>query len=629
MKNRGQFLKKINTDAVFYVVLGDFCLFAIILSIFRDANADETIYIHETYLMAELLKNGIWMGDYAVGLHGFLFKLPPALIFIFTGPSVFLLTCYNIFLAAGVGYFFYRFLREAFKWDATALAATGILMTNFHFILATPTYLREMPSLAVVMLLCYGIFKQWRPWVLSIVFLLLLDAKEYLFFMFGAGYFIWIVLKYLSIEPAPSLYQRMKNIGGESARIFSFSFLYMVLMFTTSLIPVNMFLAALLGLVDRGMHWQIASFSTSAATANLLKDETAKTIFQFMIHADYPLFLRVGLTIINTLLAYIGKILYPRTFSFIAVPKLIMAPAFYMALKSFKRAWNEKASRVNQLDLILPIFMLTYLLIFVLHASHGRYLLPIVPIISIYFVSFIYHEYHHTREVTKVLMLTLLFVIAGFFFEISYIPFKVALELFLFICLAITVSQSFRLSKKYSRILRHLTIACCVLVMGGVSVLYAMTQGQVKYSTLFGRNREIDRIVELLPEGSQCWINGVGSYDLMAVYAGQTYSWPEWGRWGLADFLPKKYLLKTYGDVFLHSTKWRSLRAFEQYIWENDIEYVVMIESTVETQPFRDQQFLLNMIGRTWLPLETVEELRNKTVYLFKVDFPLQYSASF
>ncbi len=608
------FLKKINVDIVFYVILGAYFVFALFFSTFRDAIKDETIYIHETFLMSELLKNGIWFGDYAVGLHGFLFKIPPAIVFMFTGTSIFVLTFYNILFACASCFLFYKFLKEAFAWRFNALLALGFFMANFHFILTTPTYLREMPSLFVVMLLLYGIFKNWKLWILGIIFLLLLDAKEYLFLMFGLGYFIWLLVKYLKDR-------NYKKIIIESLQLYTPSLIYIVLMFTTSIIPLNMFLASIFGMVSTGTAHVVAHFSPDTAAANLMKDEEIRTIFQFVVTEDMPLAQQMFLNFLNTILSYIGKILYPRTFSFLSVPKIIILPAIYMAFKTFK-------TQTQGLKKILSILFFTYIAIYLLRASHGRYLLPIVPLIAIYFIEFIQYPFENKKEVIRVLIATFLFMSFGLFFETSYLLHKIAIELFLFSCIAICVLKPFPYSRYFYKLFQKVTLVFCILAMFGASVLFSMTQGQISNYFLFGENREIEEIIEILPEDENVWVNNVKSYELMATKMEQTYAWPEW-KWDLASFVPKKDLLKVHGDQFLYNEFYTDPATFKDYLLENEITYVVFIKPTVDEQLF-NHNYLSKSEGIKTIDFlkkdsafveKEAHNLQNKKVYLFKLDF--------
>lgn len=608
----GNFLKKFNIDILFYIILISFFVLSVFLSTYRDVIRDEAIYLHETFLMSELIKNGIWFGDYGVGLHGFLFKLPPALVFLFTGPSIAVVTFYNIVLACIAAFLFYKFFKEAFGWRYKAILALGILMANFHFILTTPTYLREMPSLIVIALLLYGIFKNWKPWVLGIIFLLLLDAKEYLFFMFGLGYFIWVVYKYFPTKD-------IKSIIVDSLQLYSLSLVYIVLMFTTSIIPINMFLVTTIGLLDTGASYLTAHFATDYATANLLEEE-ARTIYQFTVTEDMPIYTQVILNFFNLILSYIGKILYPRTFSFLSVPKVIVLPAIYMAYKTFKNASKDLLK-------VLPILLFTYLAIYLLRASHGRYLLPIVPLIAIYFVQFIHYPFENKKEILKLLIATFLFMSFGFYFEASYVVYKMIIETFLFVCIAISVLKPFPYSKYFYSFFQKITILFCIVAMLGAGILFYFTQGQGGNNILYGENREIDKIIEIIPENKNVWVNNRKSYYLMQTKMGLTYHDAQRG-WTLAGFVPKKDLLKVKEEQSLFNDFYREVDLFIEYLQENNIEYLVFIQPTVEEELFEyeyiDEEENLRTLDffkkENWLIQESKECLQNKKVYLFEVN---------
>ncbi len=607
------FLKKFNVDIVFYTILFFFVAASVTLAVFRDAIADETIYIHETFLISELLKNGIWLGDYAVGLHGFLFKIPPAILFIFTEPSVFLLTLYNILFACLALYFFYKFLKEAFGWRYKAILALGLLMANFHFILSTPTYLREMPSLFVVSLLLYGIFKNWKPWALGLVFLLLLDAKEYLFLMFGLGYFIWILAKYFKVR-------NLKNIFFESIQVYGFALLYIILMFTTSIIPVNMFVASIFGLISVGTEHVAGQFAVDSATVNLLKDEEVRMIYQFTITEDMHIIIQTVLGFLNTILSYVGKLLYPRTFSFIGIPKIIILPATYMAFKILK-------SKTENFKKTLPILLLTFLAIYILRASHGRYLLPIMPLVAIYFIQFLHYPFENKKEVIRILTAVFLFMAFGFYFETSYVIYKIAIEGLLFICIAISVLKPFAFSKYFYNFFQKVTIVFCIVAMFGASIMFTSTQGQISKYLLFGENREIKKIAEIIPEDENVWVNNTKSFELMKAKVGDTYAWPEW-KWDLAPFVPKKTLLKAHGDQLLYNEFYTDPATFRNYLLENEITYVVFIKPTVDEKLF-NHNYLSRSEGIKTIDFlkkdsafveKEVHNLQNKKVYLFKFD---------
>ena len=64
------------------IVILSVLLLGIALGIFRDAHKDDALYLQDATVMARSLEGGRWFGNEAVGLHGFLFKLPVALVFL-------------------------------------------------------------------------------------------------------------------------------------------------------------------------------------------------------------------------------------------------------------------------------------------------------------------------------------------------------------------------------------------------------------------------------------------------------------------------------------------------------------------------------------------------------------------
>ena len=91
------------------------------------------------------------------------------------------------------------------------------------------------------------------------------------------------------------------------------------------------------------------------------------------------LFIRITLSTVNLILSYIGKLLYPRTFSFLGVPKLIMFPAVFAALTAFLQKKKNAFRQYWPLALLLG----SYLLVFIVHRSMSRYLFPVSPLILI------------------------------------------------------------------------------------------------------------------------------------------------------------------------------------------------------------------------------------------------------
>ena len=111
-----RFVHKLSNKKIFIIYLVIYFVFLVVLSLFRDAIKDETIYLRETMIIAELLKKGVWIGDYGVGLHGFLLKMPMALLFIILGkPSVFAATLFTIIISISSVWIFYKIAEKYFN----------------------------------------------------------------------------------------------------------------------------------------------------------------------------------------------------------------------------------------------------------------------------------------------------------------------------------------------------------------------------------------------------------------------------------------------------------------------------------------------------------------------------------
>jgi len=220
---------KNNPDTIFYIFFGLYFVLMLVLAYFRDMVKDEALYYREAWLISEVLRSGEWIGNYGVGLHGFLFKLPPALLFLITGPSIDIVTVYNILLGMVTGFLLFKLLKSTFNNSWFATFATVFMMTSFHFVLAMPTFLRDIPSLLMVVIFLYGVVKKWNKYWMSLVFLLLLDSKEYVFLIFAIFFVIWLFVSSKEI----GFWKRIWQVVKTCVIVFLPSLVWIVLMFTT------------------------------------------------------------------------------------------------------------------------------------------------------------------------------------------------------------------------------------------------------------------------------------------------------------------------------------------------------------------------------------------------------------
>jgi hypothetical protein len=596
--------KKVNIDYLMYGILILFLLFMLFFSSFRDMIKDETLYFHETYLLSQLFKNGTWIGDYGVGLHGFLFKLPPALLFLITDPSIQVVTVFNILLATLVGLVFYNLSKEILKRKSYALLSTLILLTTFHFFSSVPTYLREIPALLMVLLFMYSLIQDWKKGYVSIVFLLLLDTKEYIFLGFALFYIVW-----LFIQSDEKRFKRVWYVIKNSMIVFLPSVLWMILMFCTGIVPINMFLASLTGLIDKKFAYLTSSFSIDTATLNLL--EGGREIPLIEIVDSWNPLLKSIVTIINIILMYLGKILYSRTFSFISIPKFVIFPVVFSSILLVKEYLVERKESIKKYASI-SLLLLIWLVIYLFRASHGRYLLPVVPVIAILFVYILFRYKYSLKQLKVMLIGTIVFVVLGFYFETSFVLIKIFLELLLFMLFAIVLIKS---KRKY---LPYMLVSFLCVITIAVSILFAYTQGQVYGYITWGKNRQVEKMVEILPTNERYWINNNDNQYLVSVYMEETYAPVQWN-WGLNEIVPKKKRVKELSEKVSFLFPVEDIPTFKGNITLYDVQKVVLIESHVEKDQFTDQQYLELFLKQDWLVLEKEVNLKNRTIYIFNV----------
>ena len=591
-----------NYDYVMYIVLIIFFLFMLFFSSFRDMVKDESLYFNETWLMSQLLQEGRWIGNYAVGLHGFLFKLPMALIFLITGPSVEIVTIFNILLACITGLLFYNLSKKILGKSKYGVLSTLILLSSFYFFSSTPTYLREIPSLFVVVLFLYSLVDNWDKWKISLIFLLLLDSKEYIFFVFALFYLIL-----LFIESDRKGVSKIVEVVKQYFLVMLPSVVWLLLMFTTSIIPMNMYVASTLGLIDTNFKYLFSHFNADMATSNLI--EGGREIPLIVIKESYSAFVRVIIDILNVILQYIGKILYPRTFSFISVPKVVIFPVIYTSALLVKKYLKSKSSAIRKYA-HLSLLLLVWLVIYILRTSHGRYLLPVLPVISILYI-YILFKYRFTKEQKKEMIIgTLIFILLGFLFETSYVIPKILIETGIFVLFVLSV-----INPKFKN-LKYLPVVLLSSACIGVSLLFSYTQGQLYGFINFGENREAQEVAKILPQ-QRYWTNNDINQMLVSVYSNEKFSEPQW-HWQLHDIVPKKDMLKVLDEKKSFVFEIVNADKFKENIKRYNIEKLVLYESKVK-EKYTDQEYLDIFINQDWIELEKKYEFKGFNVYIFNV----------
>ena len=592
---------------------------SLVLCFMRAVAGDEHIYLHEVVTMVDCLRRGVWFGNEAVGLHGFIFKLPAALLLLVFKDSIMAATLTTVALAGAACWLCLEVLRSVTRSSMIALLGAWLVVTNYHFVMTAPTFMRDIPALFAALLLVYGMIRGWNRWALGLCFMLLLDAKEYVCFLFIPAFLLWIVFDEMfgagQRSPAATVHM---VISRWTAGLLP-SLVYLVLMLCTGIVPINMFAAYLMGLLDRGITVAADQMRLDMATANQwgngreigrLAVPAWQSSMAFINEA-----VRTVIGVTNVVLSYFGKTLYPRTLSFIAIPRLIFLPAFVMSIVGWRRAWRAK----DALRLAFPLFIWVYLIIYLLRTSHGRYLLTIMPFIAYFFMEFLYDQSLTRSFKACVFWAALLFSALGLCFEHNYVWIKVGINAVMFGMLAVTVFAD--RAGGPGRAMRVTLPLGLGLVTSAVSLAASLLlPSQLGNYLAFGTNWECPKVLAELDPEKRIWINDPGWRSLPRFYLKDGPMSPEWC-WSLAGFVPKHYMLNSH-DTRYYGFKWCDWEEFKEYLGKYGIEEVGLLVSKVERFPFIYQGYLKAMLRTDWLKLRKKVELKNKTLYLFDCTAP-------
>ena len=583
-----------------YLLIGLCLVLGLSVLPFRNATLDDDLYLWETSIMTEALGRGEWIGDYAVGTHGFVFKLPVALVFLLTGPSLEIATVWNILLACVSLYLFYKILKEYFPKGIYPFLGTLLLFCNFQFILNLPTYMREIPVLLGFLVVLYTLVKQKPYWLTGLAMLLILDGKEYVLFMIAPALAIYVLIKEWKGFNLKTIWETVK--GG--IQMFLPTIVFFVIMIFTSIIPVNMYaLSVIPGVTEGGVEYQIEHFSVEKATTNRIEEDAPE------IQKDVPIEKEEVKSVFTVIMSYIGKILYPRSFSFISIPKMIFFPALLTSILLFSNFIKKRDYTFVSFALILW----SYILVFVLRASFDRYLFPILPIVVYFFVIFIKDLVKQRKKFVFVLGITTLLTVAGLFFEVDYVVIKIILNtiiLFLYI--------AYLLLHKKVKIMSSILFVALSMITFSVIAYFFYANGQLYYYRLWGKDYEVKKVVEYFDEDENIMINDPGWNMLINVYRGDNRYNPEW-KWEFKDWVPRKEGLKSFDRHSAFQPTGISIandvRAVESY----DIDKVALIVSTLDDYSLGYEHKLERYMSADWLLLEDVIPLKNKDLYIFDV----------
>lgn len=601
---------------IVFLLFGVF-LIGVILSMLRFPVDDEAYYLRETSLIYECIKNFQWFGNELVGVHGFLFKLPAALLFFLTGPSIFTATLTNILLGIFIIFLSYIISLEIMGSREWAVAVSYLVASSVYFVRVLPTFLRDFPVLFSLLFLLYLVIKKKNIWIIGLSLLLILDAKEGVFFAILPGFMIWIIHQvYLKNKRLFSI-KSISTIVSQGLIVLLPAVLYIILMTTTSLIPINVKLTSTLGLnkggITEAIDYQVKNVEgqykvwiLDEKTPNPEKRTSIKNTCSNKLKA-----------LIHLFILYFRKILYYRTFSLSSLPRFVILPAFLMSFVLFKR-WRKSEDSAK---LVTCYIFWSYLLVYIFRSSHGRYLLPIIPLAYLFFVFFLRDGIEMRKFFRNVLIAIFSFMLLGFLFERQYVPIKA--------CLSIIVMGGFFLMyylQKRNKAFLFPVRWSILLVIGifSFSIQIAasiLLPGQIGRFMAWGQNGEFKEIARILDKKGPVWINT--DFQLLKFYHKDDLSISfknGQDRWELKDNIPKSAHLNRDRTKYVFCFEYETNEQFRQSLEAHEIQYVMMVVSTytMRDMSFPKEQYLPIMNTLPYLKLIQTIKMKNKMMYIYE-----------
>lgn len=600
------------------IIIVNFILLSVI-SCFRYAVFDEKLYLHETIMMSEIIKQGQWIGNYGVGLHGFLFKLPVALAFMITGASTYVATFFHIILASATCWIFYKILAYNLNLKKWSIMGLLLLISNYSFFSWSLTFHREIPVLFALMLFTYFIINhKEKIFFNGLLLLLILDAKEYVFFIVLPVLFIYLFM--MNGEGKEKIFIRLLSTLKCFTLLLLPSMIYLVLMFTTSIIPVNMFNASLLGLTEGHLEYQVAHTLPAKALSDLSDYSNDNIIYNKV--SDVATSVSSNIKLIPLyIFGYFEKFLYISTFSFQGISLFVLIPSFISSLYIFKK-WKEDKKQL----LFLILFFWIFIVIYMIRSSHQRYILPLIPFLAIFLIMGLitmqkewqkYHKFYFSTIIISLiaLLVTVLYqdltdlrvlfnVVSGFAILLLFVGFSY-----------------FKKSRKL------LTKFILILIIGAslfINVYAMSSKNQIYKSLTWGINGEANKIVKMLsPEDIifvDCKSGTISEFTyLINFYRKNNFLPIEW-HWKLDKNLVKRKLdAVKIRPNFYYEFEITDIVSFKSYIIENDINKVVLLKSDLEDQKFPLENYIEVLKKENWLKLTQTQQMKNKTIYIFEV----------
>ncbi len=599
------------------IILINFALLSVI-SYFRYAVFDEKLYLHETIMMSEILKQGEWIGNYGVGLHGFLFKLPVAIAFMITGASTYVATFFHIILASITCWIFYRILACNLNLKKWSLIGLILLISNYSFFSWSLTFHREIPVLFALMLFTYFIINHKEKIFLnSLLLLLILDAKEYVFFIVVPVLLIYFFI--INEGEKKGIPRILSSLKPFLLLLFP-SLIYLVLMFTTSIIPVNMFDASLLGLTEGHFGYQLAHTLPGKALTDLSSYSNNNIIYRVIRNVSTDIF-GIVQVIPLYIASYFEKFLYISTFSFQGISLFVLIPSFISSLYIFKE-WKKSKKQL----LFLVLFFWVFIIVYMIRSSHQRYILPLLPFLIIFLIIGLITMTKEWSKYRKFYLVTIIISVIAFLATILYqdlTDLRVLFNIVSGFVILLLLGGLFYF-KKYRKVLINLITIFIIGASLFINIYAISTKNQIYKSITWGINGEANRIAQMLsPEDVifvDCKSGSISEFTyLINFYRKNNYLPIEW-HWKLDKNLVRRKLdAVEIRPNFYYGFDVEDIVSFKSNIVEKDINKIILLKSDLENQKFPLEDYIEVFEKENWLKLVETQQMKNKTIYIFEV----------
>lgn len=596
------FFNKKNENIYIYAIIIFLFIVNTIVCFFKYPRADSLLYLLETSKIASTFSNGGWIGNEPVGVHGFLFKIPVALLFMMFGNSIFIPSFFNVIIGSINGLLFYKIIKKYTNEEYSVIFGIALLVFNNIFIYFSSSYYREMPVLFSFLLLIYFIsYYPDRKILIGLTILLLLDAKEHVFFQLMPGFFLWLIYMSFFKKNNKILSQKIKKFLFDGFLYFFPSLLYLFLMLFTNLIPLNTFCAYILGFVEKGFNPVFEQFTERGTYAGQ-ENSYIKETFMYNIFNDF-----FNEDIKNS---YLIKFFLPGITSLVSIPKIIIVPAFITS-------WYELFKKHNKFkdEMVLFFFLLwTYFLIYYFRASHGRYLFSILPIVIIFFIKFI-ESLKKDRKNKIILIVTYLTIAISLMFELNSFYLKMIFQhIFIILLIISALNVNNLLLRKRNTLIIFITFISLITFSNGIVAKYKY--GEIFRYQIHGYAGENKKVFSNIDKG----LNIATNADVkLAKFYRKEYSLDQEFGWKLQEWVPKKYFLKKYSEMTFSIIIDDDIIIFRKFLKEKGIDKIYFFYSTDERRLYNSQEKLDEIKSQKFFKIERVIDLKNKHVYIFNI----------